>query len=119
MGKDGGLIRRRKGKHKALWSLAARAESELMESLSKAATRRPRPERDGSIISASGGHGRGVVWVARLQRGGGARRWCTNLTITNLHYQRAQPSPLWSRLCLEIRIGSGLARIPRILCGKA
>ena len=65
------------------------------------------------------GHARGVIWVARLQRGGGARRWCTNLTTTNLHYQRAQPSPLWSRLCPGIRIGRELARIPRILCGKA
>ena len=52
-------------------------------------------------------------------RGGGAGRWCTILTITNLHYQRAKPSPLWSRLCPGIRIGRGLARIPRILRGKA
>ncbi len=51
--------------------------------------------------------------------GGGAHRWCTILTITNLHYQRAQPSPLWSRLCPGIRIGRGLARIPQFLCGKA
>ena len=48
-----------------------------------------------------------------------ARRWCTILTITNLHYQRAKPLPLWSRLCPETRIGRGLARIPQILWGKA
>ena len=41
------------------------------------------------------------------------------MTTPSLHYQRAQPSPLWSRLCLETRIGRGLARIPRVLCGKA
>ena len=81
--------------------------------------RRPRPERDGSIISASGDQGRAVVWVDHLQEGGGARRWRTILTITNLHYHRAKPSPLWSRLCPGIRIGRGLARIPRILWGKA
>ena len=51
-------------------------------------------------------------------KGGGAGRWCTILTITNLHYQRAKPSPLWSRLCPETRIVRGLARIPRILRGK-
>ena len=71
------------------------------------------------MISASGGHPRAVVWVATLQRGGGASRWCTILVITNLHYQRAQPSPLWSRLFLETRIGRGLARIPRVLYGQA
>ena len=48
-----------------------------------------------------------------------AGRWCTILTITNLHYQRAKPSPLWCRLCLETRIGRGLAWIPQILWGKA
>ena len=96
-----------------------RPVSEAMESPSKAATRRPRPQRDGSTISASGGHARAVVWVATLQGWGGASRWCTILTTTNLHYQRAQPSPLWSRLCLETRIGRGLARIPRVLWGKA
>ena len=48
-----------------------------------------------------------------------ARRWCTILTTTNLHYQRAQPSPLWFRLCLESRIGRRLAWIPRVLRGKA
>ena len=57
------------------------------------------------------------------KRGGGARRWRTwwrtILTITNLHYQRAKPSPLWSRLCPGIRIRRGLARIAQILWGKA
>ena len=37
--------------------------AEVMEPPSKAATRRPRPERDGSTISASGGQGRGVVFM--------------------------------------------------------
>ena len=54
-----------------------------------------------------------------LTQGGGASRWCTILAITNLHYQRAKPSPLWSRRCPGIRIGRGLARITQILCGKA
>ena len=90
-----------------------------METPSKAATTRPRPEQDGSIISASGGQGRAVVWVSPFQTGGGACRWCTRLATTKLHYQRAPPSPLWSRLYLEIRIGRGLARIPRVLCSKA
>ena len=47
-----------------------------------------------------------------------AGRWCTILTTTNLHYQRAQPSLLWCKLCLEIRIGLGLARIHRVLWRK-
>ena len=41
------------------------------------------------------------------------------LTITNLPYQRAKPSPLWSKLCPGFRIGGGLARIARVLYGKA
>ena len=41
------------------------------------------------------------------------------MTITNLHYQRAKPSPSWSRLFPETRIGRGLARISQILWGKA
>ena len=81
--------------------------------------RRPFPKQDRSTDSASRGHTRGVVWVATLQGWGGAGRWCTIVTTTNLHYQRAQPSPLWSRLCPGIRIGRGLARIPGVLCGKA
>ena len=72
----------------------------------------PRPERDGSIISASGGQGRGVVWVDHLQKGGGARRWRTRWrvpsTTPTLHSQRAQPlgtvvqavpgNPHWTRV---------------------
>ena len=46
-------------------------------------------------------------------------RWRTLLTTPTLLSQRAEPSPLWSRLCPGIRIGRKLARIPRILCGKA
>ena len=46
-------------------------------------------------------------------------RWRTLLTTPTLLSQRAESSPLWSRLCPGIRIGSELARIPRILCGKA
>ena len=57
--------------------------------------------RNRSTISASGGQGGGVVWVDHgykrgVAHGGGARRWRTILTITNLRYQRAKPSPLWS-----------------------
>ena len=40
------------------------------------------------------------------------------MTTTTLLSQRARPSLLWSGLYLEIFIGSGLARIPRILCDK-
>ena len=91
-----------------------------MEPPSKAATRRARPEQDRSTISASGGQGRGVVGVGHLQTGGGARRWLTRwrtlLTTTTPLSQRAEPSPLWSRLCPETRIGRGLARIPRVGC---
>ena len=47
------------------------------------------------MISASGGQGRGVVWVATLQRGGGSPRWLTRwrtlLTTTTLLSQRAPP----------------------------
>ena len=46
-------------------------------------------------------------------------RWRTLLTTPTLLSQRAEPSPSWSRLCPGIRTGSELARIPRILCGKA
>ena len=84
---------------------------------------RPRPERDGSTISASGGQGRGVVWVDHLQKGGGARRWRMRWrvpsTTPTLHSQRAKSSPLWSRLFPETLIGRGLARIAQILWGKA
>ena len=50
---------------------------------------------------------------------GGAHRWRTILAITILHYQRAKPSPLWSRLWPGIHIGHGLARIAQIRWGKA
>ena len=84
---------------------------------------RPPTAAKGSTISAYGGQGRGVVWVATLQSGGGARRWLTRwltlLTTATLLSQRAKPSPLWSRLCPETRIGRGLARIARVLRGKA
>jgi len=33
--------------------------------------------------------------------------------------QRAEPSPLWSKLCPETRIGQGLARIARVGCDQA
>ena len=65
------------------------------------------------------GSGRGVVWVDHLQKGGCARRWRVPSTTPTLHSQRVKPSPLWSRLCRETRIGSGLARIAQILWGKA
>ena len=72
------------------------------------------------MISASGGQGRGVVWVATLQRGGGSPRWLTRwptlLTTTTLLSQRAPPSLVWSGPCLESLIGHGLARIPRVGC---
>ena len=37
----------------------------------------------------------------------------------NASLSEGEPSPLWSRLCPETLIGSGLARILRILSGKA
>ena len=54
-----------------------------------------------------------------LTKRGWRTRWRTLLTTPTLLSQRAKSSPLWSRLCPGIRIGSGLARILRILCGKA
>ena len=71
-----------------------------MEPPSKAATRRPRPERDGSIISASGGQGRAVVWVTRLQsrvvHAGGARVWQTqNCTIRGRSPRRCGRGYSW------------------------
>ena len=84
---------------------------------------RPRTAEDRSTISASGGQGRGVVWVTTLQKGGGARRWRMRWrvpsTTPTLHSQRAKPSPSWSRLFPETRIGRGLARIAQSLWGKA
>ena len=41
------------------------------------------------------------------------------MTTTTLLSQRAQPSLLWWSLCLEIRVGHGLAWIPRLLFDKA
>ena len=41
------------------------------------------------------------------------------LTTTTLLSQRAQPSLLWWSLYLEIRVGHGLAWIPRLLFDKA
>ncbi len=104
--------------------IAIAASPPLWTKSSKLPTkRRPRPEPDRSTISASGGHSRAVIWVATLQRGGGARRWRTwwrvPSTTPTLHSQRAKPSPLWSMLCPGIRIGRGMARIARILWGKA
>ena len=52
---------------------------------------RPPTAAKRSTISASRGQGRGVVGVATLQRGGGARRWRTLLTTTTLLSQRARP----------------------------
>ena len=46
-------------------------------------------------------------------------RWRVPSTTPTLLSLRAKSSPLWSRLCPETRIGSGLARILRIFCGKA
>ena len=58
-----------------------------------------------------------------LTKEGGARRWCTRWRVSSttppLHSQRAHPSPSWSRLCRETRIGQELARIAQILWGKA
>ena len=54
-----------------------------------------------------------------LTNGGWRTWWRVPSTTPTLHYQRAQPSPLWSRLYRETRIEQGLARITRILRGKA
>ena len=61
-----------------------------------------------------GGHLTKGGWLTRW-----LTRWRTLLTTPTLLSQRAKSSPSWSRLCPETRIGSGLARILRILCGKA
>ena len=39
-------------------------------------------------------------------------------TTTTPFSQRAEPSPLWSRLCRETRIGRSLARIAQVRCGN-
>ena len=71
-------------------------------------------------ISASGGQGRGVVWVTTLQTGGGAHRWLTRwrtlLTATTLLSQRAEPSLLGSGTFPKPRIRRGTTRIPRVGC---
>ena len=79
--------------------------------------RRPRLERDGVTISSSGSQGRAVVWVSRLQRSDVLALWCTLLTNHNTATIRGQsPSPfVVPGQCLEIHIGRGLARIPRVL----
>ena len=63
---------------------------------------------------------RGVKGVASYgwppYKWGGSPRWLTLLTTTTLLSQRARPSLLWLGPCLESRIGSGLARIPRVGC---
>ena len=43
-------------------------------------------------------------------------KWRTPMATTTLLSQRAEPSPLWSRPCLESLVGSGLARIPLVGC---
>ena len=78
----------------------------------------PRPEQDGSTISASGGQSGVAVSMRHRTRPSGARRWRMLLTTTTLRSQRAQPSLLWWSLYLEIRVGHGLAWIPRVLCDK-
>ena len=57
--------------------------------------------------------------MSTFQRGGWTFKVDMILTPTTPVSQRAKPSPSWSRLCPEARIGSGLARIAPILCGKA
>ena len=66
-----------------------------MEPPSKAATRRPRPERDGSTISASGGHADAVRWVSTFQTGGWTSKVDMILIRTTPFSQRAEPSPFW------------------------
>ena len=50
---------------------------------------------------------------------GGASRWRVLSTTTTLLSQRAEPSPLWMKLCLESRMGRGITSIFRSLCDKA
>ena len=72
-----------------------------------------------STISAFGGRSDAVVEVDHLQRGSGPPEWSTFRANPRLLSQRAKSSPLWSRLFPGIRIGRGLARIARLLWGKA
>ena len=58
---------------------------------SKAATRRPRPERDGAAISTSGGQGRAVLWVSTFQTGGWTSKVDMISTTPTLFSQRAGP----------------------------
>ena len=73
---------------------------------------------DGSTISASRGRADAVVLVSTLQAWGWPLRPDMISTTTTLLSQRAEPSPLWSRAFMKRRMGRGLARIPRVLCGK-
>ena len=67
-----------------------------------------------------GGQGRGVVWVATLQRGGGSPKWLTQVAHAVDHHNASlsegPSSLLWSGPCLESLMGHRLARIPRIGC---
>ncbi len=54
-----------------------------------------------------------------VAHGGGARGDASPQQPQRSTLRGQSPSPLWSRLCPGIRIGSGLARIPRVLRGKA
>ena len=54
-----------------------------------------------------------------LSEGGVTPKGDMIVTPAMLLSQRAEPSPLWSRLCPETRIGQGLARIARAGCNQA
>ena len=67
------------------------------------------------------------LWGSRTWRrmGGTATAWryspsrFTFSTARTPFSQRVEPSPLWSRLWKETRIGRGLTRIPQVRCGNA
>ena len=57
--------------------------------------------------------------MSTFQKGGVTPKGDMIVIPAMLLSQRAEPSPLWSRLCPETRIGQGLARIARAGCDQA
>ena len=78
----------------------------------------PRPERDGSTISASGGQGSGVGGVSDLQTWGRTPGPDMISTTKTPPSQRAEFSPLWSKASPKRSTGRGTTRISRVHCDQ-
>ena len=105
--------RRRSSRHNR------RPVSQVMGPPTKAAARHPRPVRNGTTISAFGGHSDAAVWVSPFQKGGVTSKGDIIVTPTTLFSQRAEPSPLWLRTSPKPSIRRGTTRISGVRCGKA